>query len=370
MKNNTHITLDDIARRLKVSKVTVSKALRGHPDISDATKQRVRKVAHELNYSPNMSARNLSARRSNMLGLVVPKIAHFFFGSIIEAVYNTAFENKYETILTVSQESAERERQQLETLVSMRVDGIMISVSRETRDTRVFEWIRKIGIPLVFLDRRPDPPPAGFSSVMVDDRRGAFQAVEQAIKVGYRKIGYVGGNLHINIGKCRFQGFQEALKKHGLQAKREWIIQNGFGRDDGYNGFMQMHKTGQLPEFVFAVTYPVAVGVYEAARQLGVRIPDDVDIISFGDSDVGRLIFPAMSCVVQPTGELGSKAVRMVLEAIMNPEGYHEQHLEIPTELVLRETCIGKTGADVRAREGTMNLLTGTNAQPAERKQA
>lgn len=359
MKNRSHITLDDIARRLKVSRVTVSKALRGHPDISEETARRVRKVAHELKYSPNMSARNLSARRSNMLGLVVPKIAHFFFGSIIEAVYNTAFENKYETILTVSQESAQRERQHLETLVSMRVDGIIISVSQETKDTHVFEWIRRIGIPVVFLDRRPEPPVPGFSSVLVDDRGGAFQAVEQAIKVGYRKIAFLGGNPHVNIGKNRFLGFQEALRKHDLSPKREWIIQNGFGKDDGYNGFMQLHNSGHLPEFIFAVTYPVALGVYEAAKQLGVRIPDDVDIISFGDSDVGRFISPSISCVHQPTAELGNKAVRMILEAILRPDGFQEQHVEIPTELILRETCIGKNGGLRDSGKNTLRQLAG-----------
>lgn len=359
MKNNSHITLDDIARRLKVSRVTVSKALRGHPDISERTAERVRKVAHELNYSPNMSARNLSARRSNMLGLVVPKIAHFFFGSIIEAVYNTAFENKYETILTVSQESAERERQHLETLVSMRVDGIIVSVSQETKDTRVYEWIRRIGIPVVFLDRQPEPPVPGFSSVLVDDRGGAFQAVEQAIKVGYRKIAFLGGKPNVNIGKNRFLGFQEALRKHGLSAHKEWVIQKGFSKDDGYNGFLQLHNSGHMPEFIFAVTYPVALGVYEAAKQLGVRIPQDVDIIAFGDSDVGRFISPSLSCVHQPTNELGSKAVRMILEAILHPEGFREQHVEIPTELILRETCTGKKGRAQEPGKSPLSKLAG-----------
>lgn len=342
MKRHSHITLDDIAKRLHVSRVTVSKALRGHPDISEDTVKRVRKVADELGYSPNIIARSLSSRRSNMIGLVVPKIAHFFFGSVIEGVYNKAFENNYETILTVSQENAERERKHLQTLVSMRVDGIIVSISQETRDIELFKWIQKMGVPTLFLDRRPEPPLPGFNSVVVDDKGGAFKAVEQAIKVGYRKIACIGGNTHINIGKHRQAGFESALRQHEIPIKKEWIITGGFGKNVGYDGFMRFHSSGRMPEFIFAMTYPVALGVYEAAKEVGLRIPEDIDLICFGDSDVSRVISPALSCVSQPSTELGSKAVELMLKTLMQPESAKEQHLVLPTELVLRETCTGK----------------------------
>ena len=342
MKKTPHITLEDIARQLDVSRVTVSKALRGHPDISSEMTKRVRKAADELGYSPNIIARSLSSRRSNMIGLVVPKIAHFFFGSVIESIYNTAFEHNVETILTVSQENAERERKHLQTLVSMRVDGIIISISQETKDLDIFRWIKQMRIPLLFLDRRPDPPLPGFSSVLVDDRGGTLRAIDHAVAIGYRKLGYIGGSPHINIGKERFAGFALGLEKHGIPLRNEWVIQGGFGRDDGYNGFMQLHRSGELPEFIFAVTYPVALGVYEAAKVLGVRIPDDVDLMCFGDSDVSRFISPSLSCVNQPTLELGSKAVELMLAIIANPDTAGDQHVTVPTDLILRETCVGE----------------------------
>lgn len=341
MKKTTHVTLDDIARRLKVSRVTVSKALRGHPDISEETTRKVRKVAAEIGYSPNIMARNLSSRRSQMLGVVVPKIAHFFFGSVIEAIYNAAFEHNYEIILMVSQENPERQRKHLETLISMRVDGILISISEDTRDMMIFDRIRNRGIPLLFLDRAPDPMPAGFSSVQVDDRGGAMLATEHAIKIGYSKLAHLAGRQNINIGKDRLTGFLDALSKHSLEPRPEWIIEGGFGKESGYHGFMKMYNSGKLPEFIFAVTYPVALGVYEAARDEGVRIPEDVDILCFGDSDMHRFVSPALSCVHQPTTELGAKAVHLMLEIIRNPEVAPEQHVKIPTELILRETCVG-----------------------------
>lgn len=359
VRRNSQITLEDIAKIMKVSRVTVSKALRGHPDISEETAERARKIASDLGYSPNYFARNLSAKRSNMVGLVVPKIAHFFFGSVIEAIYNAAFDNHYETILTVSQENAEREKKHLETLVSMRVDGIIISISQVTTDVEVFKWIKKMGIPVVFLDRVPEPAIPGFSTVTVDDRGGAFEATEHAIRIGYRKLGFLGGSPSTNIGKNRLLGFEDAMRGHDIPITREWIVHGGFGKQDGYDGFMRLYNRGDLPEFVFAVTYPVALGLYEAVRDLGLKIPDDIDLICFGDSDTNRLIVPSLSCVNQPTQQLGSKALQLMLDIIRHPERAQEQHIEIPTSLVLRETCVGKEspGSNRGTRRGIVEEL-------------
>jgi DNA-binding LacI/PurR family transcriptional regulator len=176
--------------------------------------------------------------------------------------------------------------------------------------------------------------------VLVDDRGGTLRAIDHAVAVGYRKLACIGGSPQINIGKERFAGFQQALEKHGIPLRKNWVIQGGFGRDDGYNGFMQLHRSGDMPEFIFAVTYPVALGVYEAAKILGVRIPQDVDIMCFGDSDVSRFITPSLSCVNQPTLELGARAVELMLSIIANPDSAADQHVIVPTDLILRETCV------------------------------
>lgn len=349
MRNGSHITLDDIAKKLSVSRVTVSKALRGHSDISVEMTKKVIKMAKELGYSPNIIARSLSSRRSNMIGLVVPKIAHYFFSRVIEGVYDTAYDNRYETILTVSQENSEREWKHLQTLVSMRVDGIIISISQETRDIKRFKWIRKMGIPLVFVDRRPEAQLSGFSTISNNDRDGAFQAVEHAIKIGYRKIGFIGGDTHINIGKSRYQGFEEAVNEYRIALNNDWIFHGGFGKEDGYTGLKQMYNNGSLPEFIFAATYPVALGIYEAARELSIRIPEDVDIICFGDSDVARFLSPPLSAVRQPARELGMRAADILLENINNQRVTKEHHVILPTELVIRGTCASKRAQTEKA---------------------
>ncbi len=339
-----NITLHDIAKRLNVSKVTVSKALRGHPDISRETTKQVKKIAEELGYTPNFAARNLSSRRSNTIGVVVPKIAHFFFSSVIEAIYDTAFYNNYDIALTVSQEDSAREKKHIDTLLAMRVDGIIVSITQETKDKAIFNKVLSRGVPLVFMDRILEMK--GTSQVTVNDKEGAFNAVEHAIKNGYRKIAHLGGYKEINIGKYRYAGYVEAMKQYGLPVNPDWVIHGGFGEDDGYNGFMKFYQSGNVPEFVFAVTYPVALGVYTAVAEVGLKIPDDVDVICFGNSSVSRFIKPELSYVNQPTDALGKTAVELMLEHIREYENYKPKRIEIPTQLVLRETCVKKRGVD------------------------
>lgn len=337
MNNKVTITQDDIARKLNVSKVTVSKALRGHPDISKETSEKIKKLAAEMGYTPNYMARNLSSNKSGAIGVVIPKIAHYFFSSVIEAIYNTAFYNNYEIILTVSQENSEREKKQIETLLSMRVDGIIVSISQETQDKTIFERVVKLGVPLVFMDRILDIE--GTSKVTVDDTGGAFKAVELAIKNGYTKIAHIAGYKENYIGRKRYLGFEEAMIRYKLEINKDWVVNGGFGEEDGYKAFMKIYKTGKLPEFIFAVTYPVAIGIYAAVEEVGLKIIDDVDIICFGNSDVIRFIKPSLSCVNQPTENLGKTAVEMIINQVNHINNFEPRRIELPTDIILRETC-------------------------------
>jgi LacI family transcriptional regulator len=332
------VTLGDIARKLNFSTVTISKALRGHPDISTQTTKLIRTVAEEMGYTPNYMARNLSARRSNTIGVVVPKIAHFFFGAIIESIYDVAFQNNYEIILTVSQEDAEREKQHIQTLLSMKVDGIIISISQETKKYDIFETVKKRGVPLVFMDRTPDL--TDINMVQVNDRDGAYKAIDHAIKLGYRKIAHFAGYAEINIGQERYLGFEDAMKEHNIPINPDWVFHGGFGETYGYNAFMQLYKENNLPDLIFTVTYPVALGVYMAAREVNLSIPQDIDVLCFGNAKIQNFLSPPLSCVNQPTDLLAQKSMEILLENINNAENFTKKNIQILTELILRGTCI------------------------------
>ena len=132
------------------------------------------------------------------------------------------------------------------------------------------------------------------------------------------------------------------MKQYGVEINPDWVIHGSFGEEAGYRGFMQMYNNNNLPEFLFTVTYPVALGVYAAVQEVGLKIPDDIDIMCFGNSDVNRFISPSLSCVNQPTEMLGKKAVEVTLDHIRNIDSFVPKHIEIPTELLLRETCSAK----------------------------
>ena len=322
------ITLNDIAQKLNYSTVTISKALRGHPDISIETTRLIKKTAEDMGYTPNLVARNLSARKTNTIGVVVPKIAHFFFSSIIEEIYNIAFNSNYEIILTVSQENAEREKKLIQTLLSMKVDGIIISISQETEDYEIF------------MDRIPQIE--NVNTVRVQDRKGAFNIIEHAIKLGYRNIAHFAGYSEINIGKERLLGFQDAMNKYNIPINPDWVFHGGFGERYGYESLMKLYNDNNLPDLIFTVTYPVALGVYMAAHELGLNIPNDIDLVCFGNAKVQNFLSPPLSCVDQSTQMLAAKSMEIIMNQIDKDKTDNIGYINssIPTNLILRGTCI------------------------------
>lgn len=339
-KTKTQITLQDIANKLNVTKVTVSKALRNHPDISEATSKLVKYTADKMGYVPNLAARNLSAKKSSTIGVIVPVIASSFFAQIIDSIYNCAFNSDYDIILAVSQEDSDKERKHLETMLAMRVDGLIISVCEHTQNMDTFSKIKSFGLPIVFFDRTIDDDK--YSSVTINNVYGAFSAVEKAIKNGYKKIGHLGGWQNVNIGSERYTGFKSALRKHKILLNSNYVAFGGFGEDDGYNGFMDLYNNQNLPEILFTVTFPVALGVYRAASEVGLKIPRDLDLITFGNSTINRFLKPKLSYVDLQTNDIGVKAFELVMKSIKSGKEFKLENIKIDTDLVINETCIKK----------------------------
>ncbi len=340
LKTKTQITLQDIADKLKVTKVTVSKALRNHPDISESTAKLIKKTADKMGYIPNFAARNLSAKKTSTIGVIVPVIANSFFAQIIDSIYNCAFNSDYDIILAVSQEDSEKERKHLETMLAMRVDGIIISVCEKSQNHDMFLKIKSLGVPIVFFDRTIEDD--NFSSVTINNVQGAFKAVEKAIESGYRNIGHIGGWQSINIGKDRYTGYKDALRKYRIPLNKKHIIFGGFGENDGYKAFMELYDKKNIPDILFTVTFPVALGVYNAAKEVKMKIPTDVDIITFGQSSTNRFLKPKLSYVDLQTNDIGPKTFELILEHIRSGKNFIPRKIEIDTDLIMNETCIKK----------------------------
>ena len=330
------VRLIDIAERLDITKVSVSKALRDHPDISKETRDLVKKTAAEMGYTPNLLARSLSSQRSHTLGVVVPKIAHIFFASVIDAIQEKATDEGYGIVLAVSNETSTLERQHIERLLAMRVDGLLVSVSKQQPDLDGFQRVRDMNVPLVFFDRRV--PGLDFSSVTVDDRDGAQQLVEYLIEQGHRKIAHIAGTQEVEIGRERRAGFEQALQKHGLPIRADWVIEGGFDEWHGHDAFVQILKSGDFPDAVFAATFPVGLGIRAAMREHAPELLETIPVVTFGEGDMNEFYRYPHICARQPTYDMGIRAVELLLEEIAHKEPHPSRHIVLKTQLVTPET--------------------------------
>jgi len=331
-----HIQQKDLAKALNLSTMTISKALRNHSDIKLETRLRVQKLAKDLGYKPNFVARNLSAQKTYMIGVVMPKIAHSFYSSVLDGIQTQVENSGYEIALMVSRESAAKEGLDILTLISMRVDGLLVSVSQES-SRESFRDVKNLGIPLVFFDRAIDE--LGFSSVLVDDRAGAFKAVEHAIKMGYKDIVHFAGYPNVDISRQRQAGYCDALEKYNIPVNNDKIIESGFGEEAGYRSFMEIYQANALPEVIFTVSDSVACGVYRAAREVGLVIGKDFGIIGFTDINVASILSPALTTVHEPAERMGTEAAKLLISQIENSEPFEKQKIVLPAELAVRESC-------------------------------
>ena len=329
------VTVKDIAKRLRLHYTTVSKALRDHPDISPATKHRVLSMAEELDYHPNSIAQSLKSQATSTLGVIVPSIRNDFFSAVISGIEEVAYGREFNTVVCQSNEITQREAIHLDTMISNRVAGVLVSVAQTTTSGAHFRALQRQGIPLVFFDRFCSDVEAG--RVVVDDLGGAMKAVRHLVQAGYRRIAHAGGPGSTSVGKERRRGYINALQQSGLAVDQALITEGGMQEHDGIEACRQLLAQNPRPDAVFAVNDPVALGVYKEIRRCGLRIPDDIALVGFGDVTLSSYLDPPLTTVKQSPYEIGKVAARMLLGRIEEPARRMTSEVEvIETELIVR----------------------------------
>lgn len=326
------ITIKDIARILNVSVSTVSRALKDHPDISVATKKAVQDLAKELNYRPNEIALSLKNRRSKIIGIMVPKLVHHFFSQVIEGVENVAYDSGYQVMIYHSDELLEREIQLTQSFMSYRLDGLVVSMSKETEDFSHFDKLSQLGVPIVYFDRVPD---GEYNKVLFDDYQGAFDAVQHMIDKGCKKIIHFAASKTMDIGRMRRKGYVDALKKNGLEVNDSFIVDC-----DSYECALKSTEDilYLFPDLdgVFAVNDLTAIGTIKQLIRKGKRIPEDVKVMGFSNEISSAIYSPSLSTVDQHGVQMGEEAAKLLLE---NMDGViRAQTRTISASLVVRES--------------------------------
>jgi len=310
------VTIKDIARELKISTSTVSRALADRWDVNPETRKAVLELAEKWNYSPNPISLSLKQKRSKFVGIVIPEFINSFFPEVIIGIESVLQPKGYHILISQSNESYEKELSNLKAFVTQMVDGFIISVTKETKNTDYFNYLISNDFPLVFFNRVGADVPA--SNVIIDDYKWAFLAVEHLIKQGRKRIVHLAGQENLQLAIRRKQGYIDALKKYQLPHDESLIIPCGVMMERGVMGAHKILEMKERPDAIFAVNDPTAIGAMKTLQKHGVRIPEDIAIVGFTESQMSMIVEPNLTTVEQPTFEIGKAAAELLLEQMKN----------------------------------------------------
>jgi LacI family transcriptional regulator len=335
------VRLKDIARDLNVSVITVSKALRGHTDISEATRQRVLARMKELDYQPNMTARSLATGQSSILGLIVPDLVHPFFAELAKYLGGTLRKRAYGLILASSEEDPAIEQAEIRMMLARGVDALLIASCQPSLEN--LHNFHNHRTPYVLLDRSFPHLHANF--VGTDDYRGGMLATEHLFQIGRKRLAHIGGP-ELSPAIDRLRGFRAVALQHGLDLPADFILSSSrveeSGDEAGYTLMQQLLRSRSLPDGVFCYNDITAIGAMQAALDAGLSIPGDIAFVGFGNVRYSKYLHISLSSVDQHTDRLGEAAAQLALElAVRKDDSLKTITLE-PT-LIVRQSTIGQT---------------------------
>ena len=339
MKETAPLTMKDIARELGISVATVSRALKNSPRISEERRAMVQQYAKEHNFVPNAIAESLRYARVQplkVIGVIIPEFAHFYFSTVLAGIEEEAYSRGYRIMVAQSEERYEKEVKICQSFYENKVCGIIVSQAKDTQKYDHFKMLQDAGLPLVFYDRICTGVNA--SRVVVDDYMGAFNAVSYLIETGCSRIAYYGAAMNLEISKNRFNGYKDALLKHGLKydPSLTYICDN---RDDAETITPDVLQSPTPPDGFFAVNDDTAIGILYTAKRMGFKIPEDIGICGFTNGQRAVACDPMLTTVEQRGKRVGEEAAAILIDQVeghINPEQIVRR--VVRTKLIVRGT--------------------------------
>lgn len=329
--HRTGSTLDDIGRELGLSAMTVSRALNGHPNVHEDTREKVLRLAKRLNYRPNRWARSLATRRSRIIGVVVPDISHAYFSEIIRAVQDTIEPRGYDLMLCHTHADTARESAAVNMLLGSRVEGLLVASSLESHDDTAYETLQRERVPLVLLDRYF--PKLDIPHVRTDDALVARLATCHLLELGHRRIAHIRGP-NVTTGCLRAEAFRSVMSDAGIAVEETWLCPAKFDFESGYRAMRHLLSGSVRPTAVFAGNDPSAFGALQACRDAGLSVPGDISLVGAGSIEGAYYPNPFLTTVDWSRQEMGIAGTNMLLammeERVPDSTGYvAEPHLII-----------------------------------------
>jgi LacI family transcriptional regulator len=328
------VTIIDVAAEANVSYGTVSRVINNDVHVKHETRDRVLKTMRRLGYVANRQARSLAGGRTNSIGVLVPDLGTGYIGEIIRGIGAELALSDLDLILYTTHRTASKETNYVANLAKGMVDGLLLVLPRSPAD--FIGTLTQHNFPFVLIDHQgigPDCPAVGAANW-----QGGFTATEYLIKLGHQRIGFITGWMDLGCALDRLDGYRSALRTNHIPERPELIYEGTFFQPDGYTGASTLLDLPDPPTTIFASNDVMAMGVMDAVRNKGLRVPDDVSVIGFDDIPQASLIRPALTTIRQPLEKMGQVATQMLLELLSQPQKKIGR-IELPTELIVRDSC-------------------------------
>jgi LacI family transcriptional regulator len=332
------ITIKDIAKELNVHHSTVSRALRNDPKVNEKTRNLILEYARHHGYQTNMNAVQLRGNTNNTIALIVPNINHSFFSDIISHLTNLAYEKGYVISVFQTNEKYLQEKEIINTIIRHNFAGVIVSIAKDTTNSDHFSELKKFGIPMVFFDRVCED--LKVPKVLVNNYEVTFEATEYLINKGYDRIVHVTGTNNINVFRNRQNGYSDALTKNNVTYRNAIIVEEEFTVELGKKLFYDLWESSMKPNAFISSSVHLATGILLQARQMGINIPHNLGIITFGNQLSFEIQQPQITFIDQPEHEIAELSFEL-LENMMNQqiESNHDIVREVKAKIIFRESC-------------------------------
>ncbi|MDB5009580.1 MAG: LacI family DNA-binding transcriptional regulator [Mucilaginibacter sp.] len=331
-------TIKDIAKALGLSTSTVSRALNGSYEIGAETKKLVLEYAERINYRPNPIALSLKEQKSHSIGVVVCEVANNYFSQAINGIESIAYNRGYHVIITQTHESSAREEANIQYLLSRHVDGLLVSLSAATTDTAQFKYLHDKGFPIVFFDRVAADIET--HKVTANNFKGSYDAVELLINQGFTKIAHLTNSNNLLISRERLDGYKAALDKYSIPFKPEYVKHcdhGGMIQEEVELAVNELITMPNRPEAIFIASDRLTTSCIFVLKKSGLKVPNDIALIGFTNSDVAELFDPPLTVIRQPAFQMGQMATEILIQTIESKRPVTEFVTEqMQTEIILR----------------------------------
>jgi DNA-binding LacI/PurR family transcriptional regulator len=332
---STVATIIDVAKKVGVSRTTISRFLNHQGPINIETAERIQKVIEELNYTPNFFAKGMRGSKSKTIGILIPDYTNLYYSELFQGIDSFAREKGYMTLVTNTDTNSQTEFEHIEDMVNHQVDGIILcSYNRVKKD---IDYLSKIAekIPVVVMDPLIKSEPISY--VVTDGCKGTIEGVQYLIKKGRKRIGYVKGLNKVFVTKERFRGYKKALENSGIDFDSDLVYEGDFSVQSGFEAAKYLLENDRKIDAIMTATDMMAIGVIKYLNSAKIKIPDEINVIGFDNIALCDLIEPTLSTIAQPIIELGKTAAKIIIDN--NENGTNEKkQIVMETKLIIRKS--------------------------------